>query len=305
MEIERVDFIGVGAPRCGTTWIADCLMQHPEIGFPGIKELNYFSKTRANGKSEYEINGIKKYLKIFEKCKSKKIIGEYSTYYLIDMNVAKILKKYFPNVKIIISLREPVERAYSDWKNRKFSHLNEKRNFEEAFFKEKGLDSYKERGMYYNQVKNYLDLFSKKQVQIILMEDIKKNPEKVIKDIYSFLGVNENFIPKNLHEKSNESLKTKNEFLRKFLRLSSMIYRKLELTIFGKILFYLKRKTNANEFLWKIDQKNKTEKIEEKLSIKTKKKLRKIYSKDIEKLERLIEKNLREWKLKVKEYTNI
>jgi len=296
MEIKKVNFIGVGAPRCGTTWIAECLMQHPEIGFPGIKELNYFSKTRENGKGEYEINGIKKYLQIFEKCKSKKIIGEYSTYYMIDMNVAKIIKKHFPDVKIIISLRNPVERSYSDWKNRKFSHLNEKRNFEDAFFNEEGLDSYKERGMYYKQVKNYLDLFPKENVFIILMEEIKNNPEKVIRELYKFLGVKENFIPKDLHKKSNESLGTKNKFLRKSLKLSSEIYRKLESTFLGKFLSCLKRKTNANELLWKIDQKNKTEKVEEKISEETEKRLREIYFEDIEKLEKLIGRDLESWK---------
>lgn len=294
--IKKVDFIGVGAPRCGTTWIAECLMQHPEIGFPGIKELNYFSKTRENGKSDYEIKGIGSYLKIFEKCRNKKIIGEYSTYYMVDLGVAKIIKKHFPEVKIIISLREPVQRAFSDWKNRKFSHLTEKRNFEEAFFNESGLDSYMERGKYYEQVKNYLKLFSRKNIHLILMEEIKKNPEKVIKELYQFLEVDENFVPKNIHEKTNESKKTKNKFLRKFFKLSSVIYRKLEQMFFGNFLSYIKRKTNANEILWKIDQKNKKEEIEEKLSKETEEKIRKLYVQDIEKLEKLIKKNLSDWK---------
>lgn len=296
MMNKNIDFIGVGAPRCGTTWIAECLMQHPEIGFPETKELNYFSKTRANGKSDYDLNGIDKYLKIFEKCKNKKIVGEYSTYYMVDLNVARIIKKHFPNVKIIICLREPVERAFSDWKNRKFSHLTEKRNFETAFFEENGLDSYKERGMYHKQIKNYLELFPKKNIQIILMEEIEKNPEKVIRGLYKFLGINEKFIPINLHKKTNESKKTKNKFLRKFFKLSSVIYRKLEQTFIGKFLTYLKRKTNANEILWKIDQKNKLENIKEKLSPELKTKLKKVYLEDIKKLEKLIDRDLGSWK---------
>jgi len=128
------------------------------------------------------------------------------------------------------------------------------------------------------------------------MEEIKKNPEKVIKELYQFLEVDENFVPKNIHEKTNESKKTKNKFLRKFFKLSSVIYRKLEQMFFGNFLSYIKRKTNANEILWKIDQKNKKEEIEEKLSKETEEKIRKLYVQDIEKLEKLIKKNLSDWK---------
>jgi len=150
--------------------------------------------------------------------------------------------------------------------------------------------------MYHKQIKNYLELFPKKNIQIILMEEIEKNPEKVIRGLYKFLGINEKFIPINLHKKTNESKKTKNKFLRKFFKLSSVIYRKLEQTFIGKFLTYLKRKTNANEILWKIDQKNKLENIKEKLSPELKTKLKKVYLEDIKKLEKLIDRDLGSWK---------
>lgn len=293
---KEIDFIGVGAPRCGTTWIAECLMEHPEISFPYTKELNYFSHTREKSKSEYDISGIKGYLRMFQSCEKKK--GEFSTYYMVDEEVAGIIKKYFPTTKIIISIRNPVERAYSDWKNMKFFHLKEKRNFEEAFLQgmENKLDDYKERGLYFKQIKNYLDKFPKKNIKIIIYEDINKNPLEVIKALYEFLEVDSSFIPKKINEKINVSKQLKSNNLKNAFNVLSKIYRKLETSFLGGILVFLKRKTKINELLWKRTKGEEKKEIIERMDEKTRRKILDFYLEDIEKTEKLIGRNLKEWK---------
>lgn len=301
LQAVKIDFVGIGAPRSGTTWIAKCLMEHPEISFPYAKELNYFSKTRANKtKSEYEISGINGYLSLFKSVPSNKVKGEYSTYYLADPNAAKLIKKHFPNIKIIVSLREPVERAYSDYGNIKLSDLEEKDSFEKAFNRKgMGLDSYKDRGMYFEQLKEYYKLFPKKNIHVIIYDDIKKNPGKVMHDLYKFLGVNSNFNPPSLNKKENPQEETKFKPLRYVINTLRRITNALEKLGLGKAISFTKRVTKINKLfnnLNKMNKKEVKEESKEKLSPELKKKLKKVYAKDIKQLEKLINRNLRPWK---------
>ncbi|HLD97900.1 MAG TPA: sulfotransferase [Candidatus Nanoarchaeia archaeon] len=298
MSNIEIDFAGIGAARSGTTWIAECLMEHPEIFFPYTKELNYFSKTRANNtKSEYEIRGINGYFELFKNSKGKKK-GEFSTYYLYDPDASKIIKKYFPNIKLIVSLREPVSRAYSDWNNIKLSDLKEKEDFEQAFFrkkKENDLDNYMERGMYYKHLKVYFDLFPRKNIHVIIYEDINKNPEKVVKELYRFLGVNPNFKPKSLHEKVNPQQATKVKSLRYIINFLRKITLFLENVGLGKIISFIKRSTKINSFFESINKANKKKVKKEQMSSELFEKIRKVYEKDTKDLEKLINRKLTEW----------
>ena len=301
MQKIKVDFIGLGAAKCGTTWITDNLRAHPEIGYPEINELNYFSKTRANNtKSEYSLSGLKGYLQLF-KNHVKKVNGEFSTHYLPDSTTAEIIKKHFPNIKLLVALREPVERAYSDYLNNKYLSLTENQDFETAFFNrhKSYYDNYKEKGMYYKQLKPYFNLFPRKNIKIILLEDIKENPKKTIKEIYSFLQVDPNFIPPEIDKRSNISSKTRFIFFRKFMNSLSNTVHFLESKgkTLGKILSFLKRKTKLNKLYWYLVNTLNKEKLEkEKLSPELKKKLQKTYSEDIKKLEKLIKRDLSKWK---------
>src|SRR3989344_3247775 len=159
-----VNFIGIGAGRSGTIWMLNALEEHPQIWFPNPRELNYFSSPREdNSPSEYEKRGIKGYLDLFKKCPKEKICGEFSSHYMPDPKVSKIIKEHFPNVKILAIIREPVERAFSDYVRGKEFHLKENQDFESAFFAKKNKlykegDGYRERGFYYKHLKPYFDI---------------------------------------------------------------------------------------------------------------------------------------------------
>ena len=298
-ENLKIDFIGIGAPRCATTWLADCLKAHPDICFPYDKELKYFAKTRAkNTKREYDFQGIPGYYKFFKHCDKKSKKGEFSTYYLEDPEVPKIIKKHLPNVKIIVSLRDPIERAFSDYKNLKYTHLKEKYSFEKAFFEGGNVyDNYKERGMYYKQLKRYFDLFPRQNIKIIFLEDIKKNPREVIKELYQFLEVRNDFIPPMINKISNPSTITKSKSLKHTISFLAEFYRNLEKIGLGKPLSVLKRKTRANRFFENINKSNREiEEDGEKITPELRKKLVRVYLKDIEKLEKLTGRDLDNWK---------
>jgi Sulfotransferase domain len=105
-----VDFVGVGAQRSGTSWLYACLYEHPGICAP-IKELHFFSRER-----NYE-RGLDWYLGHFDRCPPGAVRGEFSTSYLYAPEAAGRIRAAFPEVRIMMSLRNPVARAYSQYRN--------------------------------------------------------------------------------------------------------------------------------------------------------------------------------------------
>jgi hypothetical protein len=189
-----MDFIGVGAQKAGTSWIYACLYDHPELCLP-FKEIHFFSRER------YVTKGLDWYRNRFDTCKPGQLRGEYSTSYMYTPEAAVRIKKDFPNVKIIMSLRNPVDRAYSHYINSiKAGEIEEHISFEE--FCNDRADALGQ-GMYYEQVKRYVDLFPREQLHICFYEDIEKDPLIFIQSIYRFLGVDDTFVPTMLDRKVN------------------------------------------------------------------------------------------------------
>lgn len=284
------DFIGIGMRKCGTTWLASMLQSHPEIGFSVEKEISFFNNIWAlvdePQKSKLEVEGIESYEKYFSK---DKIVGEWSVTYAYDPNVAEQIKRYFPNVKILVSLRNPVERAVSFYNDAKYVRLIENsKNFEEAIKKH---PDYIEGGMYYPQLKRYFDLFPRENIKVILLDDIVKDSHAVVQDLYRFLGVDSSFVPEGINEKTGAARAIKYRFIYKlvgnFLRLLKKLVPKTirpYARTFGKkkILIPLGRHTSRH--------------VEKSpLKEETRKYLLEIFWPDIEKTGRLIGRDLSAW----------
>ncbi len=104
-----VDFIGVGAQKSGTSWAYACLYEHPEICAP-VKEIHFFSRPRyEEGKEWYEGH--------FKKCEEGLLRGEFSTSYLYSEESPERIHACYPNAKLIAILRNPIDRAYSQYRN--------------------------------------------------------------------------------------------------------------------------------------------------------------------------------------------
>lgn len=202
------NFFIVGAAKCGTTSLASYLNQHPDIFIPDIKEPKFFSvednKFPHNGVGDKTVDAkvIKtwdEYEAIYKGAKDEKAVGDASVDYLYFPKVAMRLYKYNPNSKIIIVLRDPVERAYSA-----YMHLvrdgREKMSFGEALNLENNrlnnnwefFWDYTGVSMYSQQVKRYMELFDCNNIMILLFENFTKNPGETIKNIFKFLDVSDN-----------------------------------------------------------------------------------------------------------------
>lgn len=189
---ELPDFIIAGAQKCGTSTLHFALKKHPEVFMSSPKELNFFH-VRQN----YE-RGIEWYASFFKECHSNYIAGESTPEYFHYEQVPKRIANTLPNVKIIILLRNPVDRAYSNyWHSVRYGH--ESLRFEHAIQieshriakdpRKKALHSYLYRGHYVQQIERYLQLFDRSRILIIIAEEYFLNPELILTQITDFLKI--------------------------------------------------------------------------------------------------------------------
>jgi len=187
------DFIGIGAQRAGTTRLYEFFKQHPEICMPRHrKEVHYFDR--------YYNKGERWYRSLFDNCKGK-TTGEITPAYIYDERCAERIHKVRPDVKLIAVLRNPVERAYSQFK---FTVREKKYSGSFSYFIGSYEDAVK-RGLYYEQISRYLGYFPKESLKILLFEDMVANPVKQLSEVFAFLGVDTSFTPVHTEQKVNPS----------------------------------------------------------------------------------------------------
>lgn len=212
------NFFICGAARCGTTSLWEYLRQHPDVYMPPVieqKEPSYFCD--LYGYTEWH-----HYLYLFHGAGNRKRIGEASTPYLTSPESAGRIKAVIPDAKLIISLRNPVVRAYSLYK---WMHRNgyEKLGFPEALDAEEAwrLDNedfkrnngqyyynflYFHSGLFFQQVKRYFDTFGRQQVHVLIFEEFVKSPLEHVREILRFLDVDPSFTPQTaIHNPSAAS----------------------------------------------------------------------------------------------------
>ncbi len=284
------DFFIVGAPKCGTTTLYHFLASHPEVSMSVPKELNFFSgKEILDQRLYYKtflVKNLNEYKNHFKKIKNEKITGESSVSYLYYKEVPGKIHKLIPEAKIIIMLRDPVQRAVSHYMmDRRLGYVNIP--FEDIVFKNNNSEKlelyyqqYIKLGMYYNPVKRYMDVFGEDQVWIGFTDDLNNNPETVLGDLIDFLGVSRNN-SKNISEKRNVNKIPKLDLIANLYK-SGKLRKTLNLILPDKI------KKNIKKILFKSSVKQVVDKDLEMH-------LRKLYSEDILKLRKLVNKDLGEW----------
>lgn len=197
---KKPTFLGIGAQKCGTTWIYRILEDHPEVLVSTPKELDFFSY--------YYDFGYQWYRSFFKNLKDKKICGEISPSYFMDTSAPERAATYNPGFKIIAVLRDPVERAFSN-------HLHEIRighfKGDDLSF-EAGLENnpmYIEQSFYCSWLKNWYAKLPKAQILVLFLEEIKQNPVTEARKIYNFLDIDPDHESTFLFHKANISYSEK------------------------------------------------------------------------------------------------
>ena len=285
----KIDFLGIGAEKAISTWVADCLKEHPQICLSEPKEIHFFNEKTAyiwHRKNSQFDKGLGWYRKAFAHCKVGQLKGEFSTFYLWDEIVPGRVHKLFPNVKIIVTLRDPVQRAFSQYKMYRYYFKKENRHFELVIENE---PEYIEKGMYMRQLNNWLKYYRSDQIHVIIADDAQENPAQVIKELYTFLGVDPNFTPGNWNTRLNTAKQTRFPFVSE---LMGFFTRFLVASNLSKTVGWLKSLGLKN---WA--EKLNTKKIEpSKIDEKSTKFLYGAFKSDIEELETFLNRKLTNWK---------
>ena len=286
---QKVDFIGVGAEKTGTKWLFSCLEEHPEICVAkhqrGHKETYFFNRKKEIGsdmpeESEYDLYGIEKYFEYFSSCPKHSIKGEFTATYLRDKVVAKRIAKHFPNIKIIICLRNPTDRAYSHFYASHYSGKTDEKkfhSFEEAILNN---PEFIRRSMYSEYVEEFFKQFPKKNIHIILYEkEAKSHPAETIKNLYKFLGVDSTFNPPSIFKYVGKTLNKKKKHLYK---------------LFNKKLGFFIARVAQKLFLIEVIV-NMQGYFEKRKRFAIQKQIKHLFKNDVKRLEQIIEKDLSDW----------
>lgn len=195
------DFVIIGTQRGGTTSLYRYLVEHPDVTGALRKEVHFFDR--------YYDKGLDWYLAHFPKRGEAAVVGEASPYYLFHRSVPERIQQVLPNTTFIALLRNPVDRAYSQY-HMKVARGLEPLSFEEAVDREPErlaeiddpLDpawrhhSYLARGVYANQVQRWLEVVPRDRLLIIKSEDLYRNPGPVLQETQRVLGLRPWVLPR-------------------------------------------------------------------------------------------------------------
>ena len=262
------NFLGIGTQRGATTWLYNCLKEHPEIFVPEIKELSFFNKNYSKG--------LEYYSSFFSPKPYHKALGEITPSYIYCEECPRRISEKIPHIKLIVILRNPVDRAFSEYQF--FLKRKTGWNFEES------IERYKyfvDKGLYYIQLERYFSFFKRKQFLIMLFDELRENNMAFIESVYTFLGVNSDFRPSWIEKASNASSFQKLRDVMESLHLSWAIEpaKKVGLDYLVRKLYNKKLKHPAPD----------------EIKIETRKRLIEYFREPNERLGQLIDRDLSAW----------
>jgi hypothetical protein len=196
-------FVGVGGMKCASTWVTECLRQHPEVLHSNPKETAYFNTH----------TGLSAYQRFFEAGvgHSYKAVGEFTPTYLPNAAIAsRRIHATLGDVQILAILRDPIKRYISHYKwvlgrredmeRASFANLD-RQHFDSANEAEPRMLEF---GHYRDDLQVYFDRFGRERVHVMVFEDIAEDAQAVLRGLYEFLGVDPSFVPPAIDEKVRE-----------------------------------------------------------------------------------------------------
>jgi hypothetical protein len=190
----NIDFFIVGSQRCGTTWVDVALRSTGKVFLPKGKQTYFFDRNYKKGLSWYlnhfDLDAVSSY----------EVIGEVATGYCLDGAIDRLAEN-FPNSKIILMARDPISRAYSNYKKRKDDYAG--LTFELALAHDKDLI---DRGLYGPMLARMYKLFPKENIKVVFYDDLQDDPRKFIQNIISFLNIDASVDEKLFGQNVNSSM---------------------------------------------------------------------------------------------------
>ncbi|MEM1339444.1 MAG: sulfotransferase [Bacteroidota bacterium] len=290
--MSKPNFLIVGAAKCGTTSLAKYLDLHPEVFIPEIKEPRFLiaDALKKVSKRDPSYNYIIKnsilnpneYFNLFAG-RTENAIGEGSVHYLYHYEEAipNIVKHLGWETKIIILLRNPVDRAISNWKyqDKDFVDFRSALDLEDQRIRENynSFWYYKRLGYYFEQVKAYQDNFT--DVKVVLFEDFILKTDEVMREMFAFLEVSVDYTIDSYlqHNKTSMTVVPKTGFLKALFKNQkgiNLFKHLIKLNLVPRVFWTNKKElVNENDRLF----------------------LKETYHNNIKKTEQLIRQDLSSW----------
>jgi hypothetical protein len=173
-----IDFVGVGPPKTGTTWLHTCLFGHPELCLPKRKETYFFDR--------YYDRGVSWYRRLF-KCQPGALRGEIGASYFFSLEALERIHRHNEKCKVIVNLRDPVSRTFSFYLV--YRRRGELRGDFHASLSE--MPRLLESSRYEILLPRWIERFGKERVLILLLQDMAARPEEELRRVHNFLQIGE------------------------------------------------------------------------------------------------------------------
>lgn len=299
MTIMMPTFIIIGAPRAGTTSLFHYLRQHPQITLSNIKETNFFSCLASQAEGEYlikpntpwPIKNISQYQALFNTNRNTKAIGEASPMYLFTPGAPQQIAAYIPDVRLILILRNPIDRAYSAFLKNTLEGF-ESRTFEDAIREEienpvkliRSDKNYARTGLYFRHLSEYLKFFDISQLRIDLYENFVYSQPEFLSNVFEFIGVDDKFKPNTSVQfnKAIPSLIKKNSHRRKIKSVTEYFRNFIPQTLYFSLLNFKNKVDNSVASYPPVSRGMRLV-------------LRDYFTSDVENLQKLLRRDLSHW----------
>ena len=201
------NFIVIGAAKAGTTSLHWYLAEHPDVFMTRVKDPSYFAYgVGPDGRllwgdpelHGFPITSLSEYERLFEEAGGAVAIGEASTAYLECPQSAARIRELLPAVRILCSIRQPVDRAYSDYLmylRRRSRRFDPARDLTPTSAWARADSRWMRIGRYHEQLSRYFEAFPRDQIRVLLFDDLKRNPQGFMREVYEFLHVDPTFVP--------------------------------------------------------------------------------------------------------------
>jgi hypothetical protein len=264
-------FLVIGAIKGATTWISHHLRRSPAVFMPTI-EPHYFTRQYARGIDWYE--------SLFAGAANSQIIGEKTADYLANAEAPERASKLLPNASLIASLRNPIERAYSDYcmlfrRGSVSASIEDYLDPRQAEFR-RFLDN----GLYHKHIKAWLDHYPKKRLLVLTMEDVKEAPDESLRAIARLIGLEEPLLAAADNDPVNDS---KESFLPLELRRLLSPLKRAVAPLRGTAAFESVRATLARPIVYPP--------LNDELRLR----LAEFYHDDVQSLQKLLRRDLGGW----------
>ncbi len=290
----KLDFLGIGMPKCGTSWISSNLTNHPQVYIPPEKEINFFNEQYWKEDIPVARNyqrGIGWYESFFKKAPVGKLKGEFSVTYMVDKPAVYRIRRHFPDVKILIALRNPPDMVQSLywWFKTTSSYKYHTDNFDQAVQEKVESDGRFWMGYYSRFLETIYHTFPYQNIHIVILDDIKNNPSTTFKEICNFLQIENQVSTKHLARKVNSAITVKSKTIKNLAVIWMNLLKDLKLK---KIYSFIKTSRTISSIYRQINMKSYKY---PQMNKKTRVKLNSWYQEDIIKVGKIINRDLSAW----------